>query len=66
MENEKQIVAREKISQAIQDAIAEHIAEYSKHFPDQAWGKGALHARLLPAIMAVVPNAELTGPKGPV
>jgi len=48
-----------QISQAIQDAIAAHIAEYSKNFPDQAWGKGALHARLLPAIMDVLPNSVI-------
>ena len=46
------------VSQAIQDAIAAHIAEYSKLFPEQVWGAGGLHARILPAVMAVLPNNQ--------
>ena len=46
------------VSQVIQGAIAAHVEEYSKLFPEQVWGKGALHARLLPAVMSVLPNVQ--------
>lgn len=42
------------VSQLIQDAIADHIAEYEKTFPEQAWGRGSLHARLFALLEPVV------------
>lgn len=47
---------KDRLSQVIQDAITAHIVEYSKTFPNQVWGGGALHARLLPAILAALPD----------